>query len=348
MKTYDVKKERIFVCVFLLLICLVMAHAVHTGWVVSEDEIRVHPPKEGTPFTPLFQASTHLPDAYRMAMPALGQFVMRTTPLHSAPAVAAVFDFLSGFAACYLFYRVAVDGLAESRFTAVLFLAMVQFAMAWVVPWQRPETLPTSLFVAVTLFSLVRIRRSVGWGLLIVGVTVIQGFVRTDVPLVLGLSMILVGVLGREFERFGTRRVWLYCGGLIVIISATIQAYLRYVRFPGLHRWPSDQEILTLGHNLSQTHSLVTGVVSLLPFVLFAVFLIWKRPRLDALDWLVLVASALYLLVWLNAGYLSEARIFVPFMLALSSVAAKVVGSDEGFLGWGRTFPTDSAGLELG
>jgi len=330
--TYGVKKERSFVCVFLLLICLVMAHAVHTGWVVSEHEIRVHPPKEGTPFTPLFQASTHPPDAYRMAMPALGQFVMRYTPLHSAPAVAAVFDFLSGFAACYLFYRLAVDGLAESRFAAVLFLAMVQFALAWVVPWQRPETMPTSLYVAVTLFSLVRVRRSAWWGLLIVGVTVLQGFVRTDVPLVLGVSMIVVGAWGHELERFGSRRVLMSAGGVAVVISAAIQAYLRYVRFPGLHRWPADQEILTLGHNLSHVHSVVTGGVSLLPFALFAGWLIWKRPRLDALDLLVLVASALYLVVWLNAGYLSEARIFVPFMLALCSVAAKVVGSDEGFL----------------
>jgi hypothetical protein len=329
MKKYDIKKERAFVCVFLFLICLVMAHAVHTGWFVSEHEIRVHPPKEGTPFTPLFEDSTHVPDAYRMAMPALGQFVMRTLHIHSAPAIAAVFDFISGFAACYLFYRLAVDGSRERPLTAILFLAMIQFGMSWVVPWQRLETMPTCLFLALALFSLVRIRRSSGWALVIVGATLVQGFLRTDVPLVLGASMIVMGLFDRDFERFGTRRVLIYCGGVVVSIAAAIQIYLRYVRFPNLHRWPSDHRILTLAQNLYNVHSLINGFVSLLPFILFAVFVVIRRPRLDGLDRLILLASALYLVVWLGAGLLSEARIYVPFMFALSSVAAKVLGSRE-------------------
>ena len=304
-----------------------MAHAVHTGWFVIAYELRVHPPPAGTSYTPLFETPSELPEAYRIAMPALGRLVMKVCHTNDAPAVAAVFDLIFGFAACYLFYRLAVDFLPATWLVAVLFLAMIQFGMSWVVPWQRPETMPTSLFLAVVLFSVARVRQSLVWSALIVAATFAQGFVRTDVPLVLGVSIILLSVLPGEVGIIGTRRLLVFLGGIMVFVTVAIQGYLRYVRLPNVHRWPSNKQLLTLSRNVHNLHSLVTGFVALLPFVVFAIFLVWKRPALDASDRLVLLASALYLVLWFNAGYVSEARIFVPFMFALSSVAAKVIGS---------------------
>jgi hypothetical protein len=241
MQTSYMKSERMFVSVFLLLICLVMAHAVHTGWFVTEYEMRVHPPRVGTPYTPLFESSTHLPDAYRVAMPALGRLAMEASHIHDAAIVAAFFDFVFGFAACYLLYLVAVDRLLETKVAAVLFLAMVQFGMSWVVPWQRPETMPTTLFLAIVLFSLARVRRSLLWVCLIVVATLIQGFIRTDVPLVLGVSMVLLGLWRGDFEIFGSRRLFLLLGGVVVFIKAANQAYFTYFRFTKQQSLPSDQ-----------------------------------------------------------------------------------------------------------
>lgn len=325
----DAKREKRFVGVFLFLICLVMAHAVHAGWFTTAYEMQVHPPATVALYTPLFERATHLPDAYRVAMPSLGQLVMRVSHVHDAPVVAAVFDFIFGFAACWVFYRLAVDFLMETGLVAVLFLAMIQFAMSWVVPWQRTETMPTSLFLAVMLFSLGRVRQSLLWVWVIVAATLIQGFVRTDVPVILGIAMVVLSFFPGELAMFGSRRLLLSLGGLVALITIMIQVYLRYVQFPGLHRWSSDVPVFTLGWNLHHFHAVVIGVVALLPFVLFAIFLLIKRPVLDASDRLVLLVSGVYLVVWLTAGLLSEARIFVPFMLALSSVAAKVLGSYE-------------------
>jgi hypothetical protein len=165
---------------------------------------------------------------------------MRVCHTNDAPAVAAVFDFIFGFAACYLFYRLAVDFLPATWLVAVLFLAMIQFGMSWVVPWQRPEMLPTSLFLAVVLFSLARVRQSLVWVGLIVAATFVQGFIRTDVPLVLGVSIILLSVLPGDVGRIGTRRFLVSLGGIMVFVTGTIQGYLRYVRLPNLHHWPSN------------------------------------------------------------------------------------------------------------
>jgi hypothetical protein len=65
-------------------------------------------------------------------------------------------------------------------------------------------------------------------------------------------------------------------------------------------------------------------MIAMLPFLLFSAFLIVKRPRLDAIDRLVLMSSALYLPVWLTVGIIDEVRVYVPFLFALSMVAAKV------------------------
>jgi hypothetical protein len=94
--------------------------------------------------------------------------------------------------ACYLFYRIAADRLPETEamasrrwIIAILFLAIIQFPVAWIVPWQRPETLPTSLFLAIVVFSFARLRRSFLWVVVILAAPLIQAFGRADVHLFL-------------------------------------------------------------------------------------------------------------------------------------------------------------------
>jgi hypothetical protein len=65
----------------------------------------------------------------------------------------------------------------------------------------------------------------------------------------------------------------------------------------------------------------------LLPLLLFAAFLAVKRRALNGEDRLILIVSTLYLVVWFVAGMVDEVRLYVPFMMALSTVAAGVLGS---------------------
>lgn len=306
-----------------------MARAVHAGWFETATNIRLHPPPVGTPYTPLFETPSHLPDAYRVVMPVLGRFVMKTFHIHDAPAIAALFDFVSGFGACYLFYRVTVDALSETQLAAAIFLAVIQFGLAYIVPWQRPETMPSALYLAICIFSLTKIRANSTWIVLIVTATLIQDFLRTDVPLILGVSVMVLGISPTAPRAFGSRRLMLLVGLSLVCLTISAQAYLRYVRFPNLHRWPVDEQVVTIKRNLLNAHSLWSGLVALFPFILFAIYIARRRPTLDASDRLIMIASALYLVVWLSAGYLSEVRIFVPFMIALSSIIAKVLSSTQ-------------------
>jgi hypothetical protein len=57
------------------------------------------------------------------------------------------------------------------------------------------------------------------------------------------------------------------------------------------------------------------------------VFLAVKRPALNGEDRLILIVSTLYLALWFMAGLVDEVRLYVPFMMALSTAAARVLGS---------------------
>jgi hypothetical protein len=322
----SMRKERVLVGVFLLLICLVMAHAVHNGWYLYLNEVRAHPAQWRVEIN-------HAPEGYRIGIPTLVHLVTRVTPIQDTALIAAGFDFISGFFACYLFFLTSVDFLPEIDATvprrvlvSVLFLAIIQFPMAWVVPWQRQETLPTSLYLALVFYLFVRMKRDLWWVLAILAVTAIQCFFRTDVPFCLGVAIVLLSFLPGTSIDFWLRRWLFFLGCLVALVSAGIQASLQYVFLPNLPRWPG-VPLIMVGTNLHNRHSLFVFFIATLPFLLFAAFLAVRRPALHLVDKLILIVSTLYLPVWFAAGSLSEVRLFVPFMFALSTVAAKVLAS---------------------
>jgi hypothetical protein len=66
--------------------------------------------------------------------------------------------------------------------------------------------------------------------------------------------------------------------------------------------------------------------IAVFPFLVLGAFLIVKRTRLRMVDALAVTAAALYLPLWFAVGIVAEVRIFVPFLLALCMVAARVFG----------------------
>jgi hypothetical protein len=317
-----IRRERWFVALFLICACLPMAHFVHEAWFQVTHLFGVDAP---------FSQNTHLlyaPDVYRIAMPAIGRALTRLLGIHESATTAALLDFILAFAALYLFYRLAVDSLSAEpgkrpvRILGLgLFLAFVQFPIDWVVPWQRPETTPSALFIAVALSCLVRARRSAWWLILLLAATVFQGFVRADVALFFSVALFGLSFCGSLLEPFGSRLTNAATGAGMVLITGSIQAYLQFVRYP--HRSYTPGTAVVQGWNNLKLHSQANFIAALLPFLLIAGLMIVKRFRLDAVGALVTVASALYFVLWFTVGSLSEVRIFVPFMMALCVVAAR-------------------------
>jgi hypothetical protein len=327
----NLKQERVFTTVILFCICLQLAQSVHTSWF---DYAATVTQGSAADTSVLFARPTILyaPDAYRPAIPALIRFTAGIFHIHDFGWAAALSDFVAGFLSLYLLYLLTVNfssgkpSTPKDRALRILFfLAIIQFPIAWVVPWQRPETLPSALYLAISLFSLARAGTNRLWLLAILVATLWQAFVRADVPFVFGVAIVLVGLWTGTRKGFQVSHTYIFAGGLVALISGAIQAYMQFIRYPHLD-YPPGFKVVQLRANLVP-HNLEILTIALLPFIAFFVFLIVKRPALNALDTVVIASSVLYLPLWFSVGSIAEVRIFVPFLLALSMVVARVSAS---------------------
>jgi hypothetical protein len=264
--------------------------------------------------------------AYRLAMPALERLVANIFHTGNSALIYAAFDLLAGFPALYLLYRLTVDlpptvpdRPKDRALKILLFLAILQFPMAWVIPLQRPETLPSTLFLAIGLCCLAKIEANALWSLPILLATFLQIFLRAEVALVFGIAIALVGLWTIFRQNARTGRSFVILGSLIALISGGVQKYLSSLH-PGISLDNQMRANLTF-------HNLQVALLALLPFLLFFIFLIVKRPFLNIIEKTVVVSALLYLPLYYALGVLSEVRIYVPFMLILTMVVARVSAS---------------------
>ena len=309
--------------------CLTLAWFVRGAWAAGENPT-------GRSDQPA--AVLYAPDAYRVAMPALAELMQR---VHTGdrPSMSALCDFCFFFAALFLLYRLTVDdltppaaGLLQRTAVVAIFLAFLQFPMAWVVPWQRPETAPTALYLAFALFCVSRTSRQGFWFVLLLAATVLQAFVRSDVPFVFGIALLLLSFGGDWLRPFGSRLSSALKAALVAGAAAGVQMYLQCIRFPHLE-YPPATAVIQLSNNL-HPHNLWPFAVALLPFLLLGAFLMYRRPLLRSSmrpllrlpDALALAVAGLYLPLWFTVGRSAEVRIFVPCLITLCMVAARVFG----------------------
>jgi hypothetical protein len=245
-----------------------------------------------------------------------------------ATLAVAMVDFVSIFSALSIFCYLAVEAptsfpgnRSAKLLKLAMFLAFIQLPIGYIYFHQRPETLPATFFIAFALFCLTRANRSPLWMLLLFAETAAQAFMRADVPFIFGVAAVILSLFPRILSDFGSRSATLLRGLGITLIAGGIQAYLAFIRFPDKHYGPEHAVVLHLNLN---ANSLSLLLLSILPFVLIAALVVVHHIRLSSVDALILTASTIYLPIWFTVGLVAEVRIFVPFLLALCVVAARV------------------------
>ncbi len=308
----DSTREQVWAAVFIAIASLFLTRAIRTGWMALCHGPCVPGPAMTFPAT--------APEAYRIGVPYALHWITVALRLHDTTYANALADFTCCFAGLSLLGRVAVQGKAghTRRLTLVLFLALIQFPLAWVTFQQRPETLPTVLFVAAALYIVAKGNGAVGTVCLLVA-TLLQAFVRADIPFVFGVALLLVGAFYKGFSVTNVLR-----GAGVALIAGGVQACLQFVWFPHL-KYETGSPIM-FRQNLQADH-LSAFVVALLPFFCVALLAMRFHRQLGQADVLAVVSALLYLPLWFTVGVVQEVRIFVPFLLALCVVGARVSAS---------------------
>jgi hypothetical protein len=272
------------------------------------------------------------PEQYRVAIPVLSLGLERVLHLRvsqSVPLIEAI-CFAGTLTLLYRLLRPTPsldDPLLHVKITEfALFLAAAQLPILWIFPWERHETLPTAFFVSAIVYIVAgKTRRHWVVSLLIVTVLALgESFARADVPVVVGVALLIAAATRIEFCR-PPSQVALF-GIASVIVGACVQLYLQQVVFPH-NTYPPNVPRIQLLENLNPTASpehIPVFLTALLPFFVTLIVAWRRRPALLSSDKLIILTCLLYLPLWVTVGLVTEVRIFVPFLFLSSPVIARV------------------------
>ncbi len=317
------KRERVFVGTFVSVLSFVIARSLRHNWLLmcsNHCSVNLNPPPVTT-----------APEAYRVAIPTAERFINIIFHIKDGTLAGAAIDFVTGFLALFLLYLVVVDGLPLTRegigvrVAAVgIFLAFLQFPISFIYFLQRPGTLPAAFFLAVAVYSLIKAKTNGWWIVLLLFATAIQAFSRADVPFIFGLALMILSCCGNLLEDFGPRRFNLMLGTGVTLIAGAVQFYLQFVRFP--HLPYSTGTPIVIQYNF-KWNILNVFLLAILPFLLLIIPAVKQRMRLSSVEVMAIGAALLYLPLLFTVAIVSEVRIFVPFLLTLCMVAARVSAS---------------------
>jgi len=266
------------------------------------------------------------PNQYRIGVIDTAYFLAQHTHLalrYMLAGLDVIAAFIAVFALFFVLRRSAVyreAGLGGQWFGAAGFLVIVQFYLAWLLWYQRPETLTTAAILALALM-LLTVRLPAGMaviGFLLLAVA--QGFVRADVGFALHLGILLVCLapLGRGFALSRGLQVGTSFAALLIVV--------------GIQYWLMQRAFLQAHYVRTAIFQLLTNLSSpayWIPFVLFMVPFAWtvwmvRRYRSGAAGVAMLAGALIFLGMWLVAGRMKEVRIFLPFALALAPLTIEI------------------------
>ncbi len=205
----------------------------------------------------------------------------------------------------------------STRWLATMsFLFLAGYYLAWGHWFQEPETMPSVLFVSlsVALVQCQLVQSRWMTSLSLVGLSFLQGFLRADVAVVLHAGFFLAIVLGWK-RKLTQEKVWLARTSLLAaLVAGCVQLYLMFEMFPNA-KYGSDG-VIRLSWNL-HPFQWMTMLLALFPFWLLLGLVLNRSYRPDHETAMLLIASSLYLAVWGTVGLLGEVHIFLPFGMAL-------------------------------
>ena len=274
------------------------------------------------------------PSQYRIGVIDTAYFLARHLHLGMRHAL-ALLDVIAAFIAVFALFLVLRRsatyrnaGTAAQWFAAAGFVILVQFYFAWLLWYQRPETLPTAAILALTLLLLavkLPLPERVGTIATVIGLLLLasaQGFVRADVAFALHVGILLVCLrpVGNGFAL--PQGVQAATSMAAILLTVGIQYDLMKRLFPKATY--GDTAVLQLFMNLKQPVGYIPFLLFLVPFGWTAVLLTWQRYQTGSANIGMFTAAVIFMGMWVTVGRIEEVRIFLPFALALAPLTVEL------------------------
>lgn len=271
------------------------------------------------------------PQQYRIAVPLVAN-ILRIHCHIPLRAGFAIIDLICATVGLYILLallyssRAYRNGTGAARWLGnAIFLFLVQFYFAWIVWYQRPETMASMATLALSLrllklppdFPKLPSRLLTAGGLLILAG--IQGFVRADLLVAFHVGVLITCLVPRTTYSFTLDRYsQLAVSAGSAVFSLLIQYYLMHFAYPHAQFG----KVFVIRENLTQPLGWIPFCLFMAPWVCLIIFLLRQRMPLDMPDLAVLIGSAIYLVLWAAVGRIEEVRIFMPYAVAVAPLTS--------------------------
>jgi hypothetical protein len=274
------------------------------------------------------------PSQYRIGVIDTAYFLARHLHLgmrHSLALLDVVAGLIAVFTLFLVLRRSAVYGkasVAAQWFGVAGFIVLVQFYLAWLLWYQRPETLPTAAMLALALL-LISVKLPLPGGVSTIGtvaglllLAVAQGFVRADVGFALHVGILLVCLTptGRGFAL--PRGLQAGTSLIAVLLVLGIQYDLMKRVYPRANY--GDTQVFQLFFNLRSPQGYIPFLLFMMPLGWTIVMLARRRYQAGSAEIGMLAAAIIFIGMWVVVGRIKEVRIFLPFALALAPLTAEL------------------------
>lgn len=279
------------------------------------------------------RGATEAPAQYRIGVLKVAEFLSLHSPLAMRHALALI-DFAALLAAAFVLRALLAGSatwrsasLAAKWFGAAAFMLLLEYSLAWLTWYQRPETLTVAALLALSLWLTTYGLPFAGaagkllTALCLVLLGVLLGFTRADVGVTFNFSVALI-CLTRLRGNFALSRWSQFSTSLLAAAAAAAtQIYIMRVLYPNTTYGHTPKFELLLNY---------TDHIRIVPFTLFVIPSVWvaiqvarRRFRPAPAQASLLIAAALFVCLWCVLGKIDEVRIFLPFAFALAPLTVE-------------------------
>lgn len=271
------------------------------------------------------------PEQYRIAIVWLAHALAMHLHLKLRAAFASI-DLLSGLIAVLVLFSVLehTDAYREASpigrwFGAAVFVLLIEWFLAWLLWLQKPETLPTTLFVALMLWLWQpgrRPSRPVARALALILLTLLLATFRADAACLFNAGVLLFVLLKPDLPLALPRSLAAAVSLVGALSAGAMQLCLMLAVFP--HASYGSTKVRQLVPNLVHGTRWPPFALFLLPLAWMVVQVARRRYNRDAAGLALLAGAVLFGLLWFAIGEIDEVRVFLPFALALAPLTAEM------------------------
>ena len=243
----------------------------------------------------------------------------------------SLFDAIASFIAVMLAYELLRRSDVFRRSAAVVqwfgsaaFVSLVLYALAWQDTYKKNETEPSAaLLVGILAFWSARKLQPalVAAGVLLL--TLAASLVRADMALCANLGIFALALFMPRAGLALPRRAALAVSGAGALLAVVMQALLIKVIYP--HARHYDSAVFMLPHDIGHPLEVAQFLVYIAPTLWLARELRRGRGAADAAGLGLLLGAGPFVLLWMLLGRLEEVRIYLPFAIALTPLAAQAL-----------------------